>query len=283
MELKLFPSIFYKLAYYNKIKPKSLFYLLPKYYHKSIHKNPLWIFKKILKIEKSFGVNSTWFFISSKKDRFTLGSPLGNTNYRIYDDIVRNIMINLKENGHEIGLHTGYCSFNDYKLMKKEKLALEKTINSKVIGVRNHCLMFDFAKTWKIQNELGFKYDATYGYNDFFGPRNGILYPFHGYDFTTNNWLSILELPMSVMDGTFMLSSDYSFETILKKCLETINSYSQNYGVMVLNFHPRFFDNIRYKNNDKLYKKVLQYCIEKKAWITNCRDFFHWNQLFNVF
>jgi hypothetical protein len=107
----------------------------------------------------------------------------------------------LERRGWDLGLHGDFGTHDSYANMRKATERLRKGLGISPIGVREHYLKFDFARSWNIMDRAGFDYDTTVGNNDRLGFKLGLATPFHPPD---GKWrpLRLLELPLSLMDTT---------------------------------------------------------------------------------
>lgn len=234
--------------------------------------NPYWTFDDIMAIEKRFDAKATWFFITSKKERRSRFNPFGLRNYSPQESKIGKLMRKIEKAGHEIGLHTGYHSFNDVHKMSKEKRRLETVLNKKVRGVRNHHLNFDVRKTWNIQEKCGFAYDSTYGYNDAIGYRNGRCHAFHAIDITTGEPLHLIEFPLTVMDRSLEKTAGKGKKS-LETCKNLIDKVAEERGVMVINWHNSSFSDNLHPGLRELFTNILEYCKQKEAWMPTMREY----------
>ncbi len=148
------------------------------YHLKSLfsQKESYWNFEDIMKIEEKYGVKSTFFFLQETKrtNPFNFESiKATSAKYKFSEEKIRSIIKLLQKNGWEIALHGSYHSYNDKNLLAAEKRQLEDITGEKIIGVRQHYLNIEIPRTWQIQKEIGFYYDATYGSNENIGFLNG--------------------------------------------------------------------------------------------------------------
>jgi hypothetical protein len=183
----------------------------------------------------------------------------------------------LRNNGFEIGLHGSLHSFQNPKLLRNEIQTLEKLIDGKVLGIRQHNLNFLVPHTWRYQDEVGFKYDLTFYYNDKFGFRSGICHPYHPFDALTKKKFNVLEIPTSFMDHT-ALSKGLSFEEmqdVFKRLVSTIERLN---GCLVLNFHNRYIDNKNYPELYQIYMSILNHIDSRgeDCWIASAKECSEW-------
>lgn len=223
-------------------------------------------FREIMDLEEKFDAKSSFYFLASDED-------IKGFRYNIMD--LENELGSIIDRGWEVGLHGGYYSFNDQNKIKKEKKRLEKILCKNVIGYRNHYLQFKIPGTWNILKEAGFKYDTTFGYNDMAGFRNGMCHPFEPFNLDENEEIDILEIPLTIGDGiliSYIKDLNKAWNTV-KELIDTTEKYN---GVLTLLYHNNIF-NCPYRYNwIKLYKKILGYCYEKKAWMTSGEEIWEW-------
>jgi peptidoglycan/xylan/chitin deacetylase (PgdA/CDA1 family) len=221
-------------------------------------------FPDIMALEEEYGARSSFYFLATDKD-------IRRYRYRVED--LEDDMGRILDNGWEVGLHGGYYAYDNLKEMTSEKERLENVLHRKIIGYRNHYLRFKVPDTWALLEKAGFLYDTTYGYPDALGFRNGMCHPFRPYNLESQGDMSILELPLCLMDTTLggagMDASWPAIETMLhavEKCR----------GTFVLNFHNDVFCSPMKQNSMRIYKKILQYGHEKKCWMTTGEEIFRW-------
>jgi peptidoglycan/xylan/chitin deacetylase (PgdA/CDA1 family) len=176
----------------------------------------------------------------------------------------------------EVGLHGGYYSYNDPKTLKEEKNRLEKALGKSVIGIRMHYLRFDVPSTWRMLANLGFKYDTTFGYPDMPGFRNGMCHPFKPYDLEKNQEINILEIPLTIMDGSLFKMNFEEAWSLIKILVENVE---KNAGLITILWHNTTFDEVFWGKWSKLYAKILQLLKERKAWMATAEDIYkYWVQ-----
>ena len=228
--------------------------------------NLYWTFRKIISLEEEYDAKSSFYFLTSDRD-------IIKVNYQI-EDLEDEIGF-IKDKYWEVGLHGGFYSYNDLGAINDEKRRLERVFGEKVIGYRNHYLRFKVPDTWELLSKAGFKYDTTFGYNDMVGFRNGMCHPFKPFNLDTNEEIDIIEIPLTIMDGALeymKLSLNESWE-ICKRLIDITMKYK---GVITILWHNTSFDDILYKNRERIYSKILKYCHEKNAWMTSGEEIWMW-------
>ncbi len=230
--------------------------------------------------EKEYNLYSTFFVAGN-----TINRQRSDPSYWLSSKVIHNgqewrlsdVVKSFEDMGWEIGLHGSYNSYQDENLLGKERDLLIKQTGCKIIGVRHHCLRFDVRKTWSVHENLGFTYDTTLGYNEINGFRAGIAFPFTPYDIYNGCEYNLLELPMSIMDGSFFC--DYGEKLDAQKaiirCEKITNAVKETGGMLVVNFHPNFCATT-HADSWKLYEYILKHATESGAWVTNGKEIANW-------
>lgn len=232
---------------------------------------PYWNFEKIMDIEEKHGVRSTFFFINETKKleilKFnTFKLALGN--YDLNSPRIKKIIKKLDDCEWEIGVHGSYDSYNNKELLAWEKRELEVLIGKPVVGIRQHYLRLEIPETWKIQQEVGFKYDASFGFRDRVEFRDGKFLPFKpiGGDFVA--------IPLAIMDGPL-----FAFSTNLQdawfKCEKMINLAEKTGAILTVLWHNNRFNDYEYPGQMKIYERIIEESKKRDAWIGNCREVYN--------
>lgn len=226
--------------------------------------NP-WNIWKIAAIEEDFGVKSTFFLMAG-------GRAKHDYPYNIEE--LMEELDELKGKNFEFGLHGSYDSYQNLEILSEEKKKLEDIIKE-VHGSRQHYLRFD-KDTWAKQEEAGFAYDSTLYFADTFGFRGGLAYPFYPYNHHTGKMMSILEIPLTIMDKTMIdylhLDADKA-HGVIEGQLSIVEKCN---GLATLLWHNELFDDLGFPGWGELYKKVLTDIKDRNAWVTTAQNIHNW-------
>lgn len=226
-------------------------------------KHPWWNFSDIIALEDCYDAKSSFYFmVQDPGDR--------DFNYDIED--CEAIIGELNDGGWEVGLHGGHDAYTDPVEMSEKKQRLEKVLNKEVVGYRNHYLRFRVPDTWEHLHKAGFHYDATFGYADCIGFRNGMCHPFRPYNLTTQSEIDILEIPLTIMDDTLSYYMKLDIGTSWEVTKRLIDTVERNRGVISLLWH----NYILIGEQRKFYEKILKYCAGKDAWMTSGKEISRW-------
>jgi peptidoglycan/xylan/chitin deacetylase (PgdA/CDA1 family) len=121
--------------------------------------------------------------------------------------LIRQLMRNMHDRGHEIGLHTSYHTYQDLHQTKKEFEVLRQAceregIKQSTWGGRQHCLRWETPTTFQNWEDAGLNYDSTLTYAEKIGFRTGTCYQYSVFNILKRKHLHLQERPLCVMDVT---------------------------------------------------------------------------------
>jgi peptidoglycan/xylan/chitin deacetylase (PgdA/CDA1 family) len=225
--------------------------------------SPVWNFEQIMSLEQKYGAKSSFYFLALDRDD-------QDFNFRIEE--LKKELKDIIDGGWEVGLHGGHKAFDDLNQIREEKERLENVTQKQVIGYRNHYLRFRVPTTWELLKTAGFKYDATFGYADCVGFRNGMCHPFRPFNLNTDDDIDILEIPLIVMDrtlSTYMQLDMKNAWEMVKRIIDTVERYR---GVATILWH-----NTSMRGTGlEFYEQILKYCHERNAWMTSGESIWDW-------
>lgn len=244
-------------------------------YNKIQGKEPYWTFKEIMEIEKESEVKSTYYFLKENGKK----SLLKPENWHLYGRChslqkpwIKEIIKELYDEGHEIGVHGSTFSYENPEILKEQKTEIEQISGAKIYGIRQHRLNMNIPITWEYQTDAGLLYDTSLGYKAINGNgfRFGTCFPFYpaGID---NNPMKILEIPLSIMDVSLPPGTKG-----WDQAENIVNTVEEFNGVLTLLWHPPVFNPLEYPLLGEYYRKLINLCKQKNAWITTGYDIATW-------
>jgi hypothetical protein len=123
-----------------------------------------------------------------------------NVDYR--NAQLRERIQDMHDGGATVGIHPGYESHHDVRILMKEIARLETIMGEKVTHSRQHFLKFKLPVTYRRLLDCGVLHDHSMGYADVPGFRAGTAHPFKWFDVEKNETTSLIVHPVVVMDST---------------------------------------------------------------------------------
>ena len=222
-------------------------------------RNPLWNFSEIMDMEERYGARSSFYFLALEPGERDFA-------FRVAD--LRDEVQEIRRRGWEVGLHGGHDAYRDADALRREKDRIEGVLGKPVEGYRSHYLRFDVPCTWRMLAEAGFLYDATFGYPDCPGFRNGMCHPYKPFDRSRGSFIEIVEIPLIAMDRTFDAYLRLADEKAWEIIRQLIDVTAQLRGVFTVLWHNSDF----FGSRRELYERILSYCRDGNAWIAARRS-----------
>lgn len=242
--------------------------------------DPYWSFAKWIAEEQSHGFRSSYYVFPSRPSRpheydatYRLADPIEFEGSSMTFSSVLRILL---ERGFEIGLHASYRSYESGEELRRQKLQVESALGAPVQGIRQHFLRFEARRTWAAQEEAGFVYDTTLGYNEAIGFRAGIAAPFRPWDASRRERRRILELPLMVMDGALFRTLKLDGPTAARRTIEHLRTVEDVGGLAVLLWHPNGADQEHFPGWWDAYREILLYLSRRPAWVAPAGELARW-------
>jgi hypothetical protein len=214
---------------------------------------PHWLnFDLIMKTESEYDFKSTFYWLVNKGK---IDARQTNSDYSISSSKVISEINDISKNGFEVGLHKSISNESFKSEMAKMSISVH--------GNRFHYLKFQLPDAYNKIEEAGLKLDASLGFAEHYGFRNGYGYPFQPFNSNTNKPYSFVEVPLNIMDGTFQRYMQIPVEKTADTIISFLETHNQNALLSIL-WHNTFFSNYKYKGYLNEYKKILAYLYEAK-------------------
>ena len=191
--------------------------------------------EKIISHHKEYNNTATFYFLPSH-DSY---NGIKNADYSINDPYIRKIisLVEVEEN-FKIGLHTPSC-----------KSISPKTINDFINKIspyidtnRYHYLAFQQSDLIKFE-DTKITSDSSLGFAEHIGFRHSMAWPFHPFNFKSKSAINILEIPLNVMDVTF-INKQYmgiDYKSALKEIQNLKNEIEKVNGTLTILWHNNLF------------------------------------------
>ncbi len=115
---------------------------------------------------------------------------------KAFIDIIKNI----QQAGHSIGIHPSYGSNKSIEIVKKEIEILEAILGKPITTSRQHYLKMEMPATYQNLIKLGITADYTMGYSQVYGYRAATSKPFFWYNLLSEQETELQLIPFCTMD-----------------------------------------------------------------------------------
>ena len=242
--------------------------------------DPYWRFDQWAAEEEKHGFRSTFFLFPPRPSHAHEFDP----TYRLEDPMrfegqlqpFSSALRRLAERGFEIGLHASYRSYLSGKALAAEKAQIETAIGRSITGIRQHFLRFETPETWRAQEMAHFSYDSTLGYNEALGFRAGIAAPYRPWDHELDEAMDLMELPLTVMDGTLFRTLLLNGPQAARRTVEQLQIVEDVGGLAVLLWHPNGAAEEHFPGWWSSYREVLDYLSGRSAWVATAGEIDQW-------
>lgn len=205
------------------------------------------------------GIKPTWFWIATEPS-------VRNADYHPSDTSASTLIHHLLRQGHEIGLHGSYESFDNPEALIAEKRLLENVTNQRVNSVRQHYLRFRVDRTWDAQRGADLSIDSTLGFAECLGFRAGIAVPFHPWDFRRRRAHEIWVVPMIMMDGTAREYMRLEPGAAITKSRAILGELRRVHGAAAVLWHNSSLNDVDWRGWDVVYDSWLEVACVDTAW-----------------
>lgn len=212
--------------------------------------DPYDTFDWLMEASEKAGVKSHFYFIPGQKGE-------KDFRYDLKSAFVQKQLKNIKDRGHEIGIHPSLNSFQDENQLKQE------IYRCKHVGFipqegRQHYLRFSVPDTWNNLENAGLTRDLSLCYDNDAGFRSGMACEYPVFDVLSRKELRIREQPTIVMERALQRSAQSvpEFDKRFKEIKETVRKYN---GQFVFLWHPDNFNRFEWRKYSVLYEELLSY------------------------
>jgi peptidoglycan/xylan/chitin deacetylase (PgdA/CDA1 family) len=216
-------------------------------------RDPFWNLDTICEIEREHGALSTFFFLG--EHRYDLDGRDGDFYHRRLPEAIEQV----RSRGAEVGLHASTRATLSLNALREQKNHIEDVLGERIGGVRFHNLLLNVPDSLEHLQRAGFDYDTTLGYAAAEGFRAGTSWPFPLYSLARDKPLAVIEVPLAVMDTTF-LSRRYqglSSELVFRAITTLLERVAQSGGGVSVLWHNSGFDDQLTGGFGTVYRRLL--------------------------
>lgn len=207
----------------------------------------------ILGIEKQYGFQSAFFFLSGGYGRY-------DSNYALGTPAFKNLLKRLKP-GRTIGIHPSFRSNRSTELLQFEVERFSRFLGSRAEASRQHFLILRFPETYRRLMKMGMKEDHSMGYASGIGFRAGTSRPFRFYDLLFECETNLLVHPFVVMDVTLQQYLGLKPDEALIRISAIVEKIKAVNGIFTSLWHNESLSETGvWKGWRRVYEGMINYC-----------------------
>lgn len=191
--------------------------------------DPNWCFDWYMTVCEQHGLTATFYFIP------TAGPSGADAAYHLDEARIANLMREMLERGHHIGMHASFETYRDPELLSRERAHLQSQVqvispSYQIRENRQHFLRWRIEETPDHLEHAGFKVDASGGFADLAGFRFGTSREFRMWSWKTQQVSKLVQTPLIVMEGTIMSYMNLEMGTEGLALMQTLLTRCARYG-----------------------------------------------------
>jgi peptidoglycan/xylan/chitin deacetylase (PgdA/CDA1 family) len=227
-------------------------------------KDPYHTFDYLHDLAKKYGFKTTWFLLGKGKKH--------DGRYCFTDKQIQKLIQKCSNENHELAIHGTFFSYNNAQRLIREIQNFKIATSYLPKGIRQHFLKYKLPETAKIQQNVGFMYDATLGFSASSGFRNSYTHPFFLYDFEKDETLTILQIPLVAMDVSYLSYLKSSYNEILEDMDCLLSEVRKFNGVFTLLWHNSNLDENEWPGIKLFYEEILHRFAQAKPLAKTCEQ-----------
>lgn len=170
--------------------------------------DPYDVFDEVLDVLEEHQLRAVFFAMTANRGKYDKNNNHKKPEYRK--------LIKKLDRKQIVGLHPGYASADNPRLVVEEKERLEDIVGHEIIHVRQHFLRQFLPQTWKTYIDCGLKHDYSVGYANQGGYKVGTCVPYQAFDVTAQNPLPITLHPFAIMDTALWHHQNYTSDQVIE-------------------------------------------------------------------
>jgi hypothetical protein len=219
------------------------------------HQPPWLNMDKIMQIENEYQFKSAFYWLVNKG---RIDKRQVNADYEIGSKLVANTANAIATHGWSNGLHKSISDMTMSAEMQRLNAAGIKAMSN-----RYHYLKFSVPDVYEQVSKAGLQMDASLGFADAIGFRNSYGRPFQPYNLKKRTPYPIIEVPLTIMDGTLQRYNKVQVGETANEIIEFLEKHKKG-CVLSLLWHNTFFSSYKYKGYFEEYKKLIAYFYDNK-------------------
>ena len=195
-----------------------------------------------------------------------------DVHYALHHPFLTRFAAALRSDGFEIGVHPSYHAHTHIGYMASERQAVAAMSGQHPLSVRQHYLRYEAPITPRIQERVGFGIDATLGFAEIEGFRNGTCMPFLRYDCAANAVGSMWQMPLAIMESALFNRRGLSLAAASEATRGILAECERFGGVAVLLWHGVLWDEMDHPGWGAHFLETLTHAVKRQATVASLKD-----------
>jgi hypothetical protein len=233
--------------------------------------------ESILSAEHDAAIHSSWYVLCGAP---TLGSMRrGDLTYRPDAMLTKTILAAIGAGAHEIGLHGSFDTMLSADVFDEQRRHLQALTSSDVRGVRQHYLRMRPGRTQRCMEQVGFAYDATFGFPDLNGFRLGAADVVTHFDAEHGASNAFERVPLVWMDRAVSKYQRIEQPTRwIDDATQLAEVCAEVEGLWVGLWHTNVTTSLGYPEGEQAYRTLLQMLRERRPFIAPLAEIVEWRR-----
>lgn len=219
-----------------------------------VKRDPYYTFPWLMEVSERAGLRSSFYFIPEHTD------PEYDGQYSLDDPEIEQLMLEIHQRGHEIGLHPSYQTYLSPSRIKHQWGLLKRKVDELGIkqpiwGGRQHFLRWRAPDTWQHWEDAGLNYDSTLGYSNYPGFRCGVCYEYPVFQLAERRMLQLRERPLVIMEKVILHDGGWKGESAFEEIRRYYRECMKYNGEFTLLWHNSF---LLHRSDRELFARCLE-------------------------
>lgn len=215
---------------------------------------------RMVQLESEYGFRSAFYILNGTAGRY--GARYGERETRAALDHI--------PSGWPVGMHYNYDTLLDAERFSHQRSELSAVAGQAPNIGRAHYLRFDPCRSLRFLDQMGMAVDETLGYPDAIGYRAGIAGPYRPWDARKRASMTMLEVPLAIMDGALDTEWGDRSVDVFVEMLDHVRCVG---GAISLLTHPGTIDNPERPGMRGVYARLLSAGADAGARGVPCSEF----------
>jgi hypothetical protein len=231
----------------------------------------------LIAAERSRRLRSSWFVLCGTPTPATMRA--GDLTYHPESRLARALLAAMVDAGDEIGLHGSFETYVSTDAFTRQRGRLSGLLARPVSGVRQHFLRLRPGATQRAMAQSGFTYDASIGFPDRNGFRQGLADVAPVWDHEQGRALAIDEVPVMWMDRALSkYRGNENPDAWVADGLDLADACRGVEGLWTGVWHPNLVPALGFPGAPEAYARLLDALLDREPYVGTVSELVAWRR-----